>query len=149
MSSTALTEARLDAALNRLLNGVPERVKRGGKLTLNKINNEAGLSHSYVHKFSDFVNRANPQIEKYNLSAHEIETGMAPDDSTQLDEVSRLKLQLKKEKRLKEQYRTERDNTVVIQKELEQLNSTLMFRVYELQEEARHFSVIQMERPNS
>lgn len=148
MSSTVLTEARLDAALNRLLNGAPERVKKGGKLTLNKVNKEAGLSHSYVHKFKDFVDRATPQIEKYNQYAHEIETGMELDDS-QLDEVSRLKFQLKKEKRLKEQYRFERDNAVVIQKELEQLNSALMFRVYELQEEARHYSVLPMDRPKS
>lgn len=145
MSSRAVTEARLEEALKRLLNGAPVRIKKGGKLTLNKVNKEAGLGHSYVHKFPEFVARATPQIDEYNKYAHKIETGMELDDSS-LDEVSRLKLQLKKEKRLKEQYRTERDNAIVIQKELETLNSTLMFRVYELQEEARHGRVIQIDR---
>lgn len=143
MSSKVVTEGRLDAALLRLLNRVPERVRQVGKLTLNKVNKEAGLGHSYVHKFPDFVKRAIPQIEKYNQYAHEIETGMELDDS-QIDEVSRLKIQLKKEIRLKEKYRSERDNAVAIQKELELLNSSLMFRLYELQEEARHFTVIPM-----
>lgn len=145
MSSRAVTEARLEEALKRLLNGAPVRIKQGGKLTLNKVNKEAGLGHSYVHKFPEFVARATPQIDEYNKYAHKIETGMELDDS-KLDEVSRLKLQLKKEKRLKEQYRKERDNAIVIQKELETLNSTLMFRVYELQEEARHGKVIQIDR---
>ncbi|EDM64706.1 hypothetical protein PE36_22625, partial [Moritella sp. PE36] len=49
-----LTEARLRDALQRLLDGVPTKTKAAGLLTLNKVNKEAGLGHSYIHKFTDF-----------------------------------------------------------------------------------------------
>lgn len=42
-----ITESRLHAALDRLLKNKPIKVKASGKLTPNKINNEAGLGNSY------------------------------------------------------------------------------------------------------
>lgn len=143
MQSRAITELRLQEALDRLLNNSPVNVKRSGKLTLNKINREAGLGNSYIHKFQDFVERIKPQIEEFNKTYKQTQSEIILDESSP-DEVSRLKVQLKKEKRLKEQYRTERDEAKTIHKELEGLNSSLMFRLHELQEEARHRKVIEL-----
>lgn len=39
-----LTIIRLEQALERLLNGVPERTPRDGRVSLSRINQEAGLS---------------------------------------------------------------------------------------------------------
>ena len=114
MQSRAITEQRLQDALDRLLNSSPINVKRSGKLTLNKINREAGLGNSYIHKFPDFVERVKPQIEEFNSTEKQAESEIILDESNP-DEVTRLKAQLKKEKRLKEQYRTERDESKKIQ----------------------------------
>ncbi|MAW98107.1 MAG: hypothetical protein CMN72_00355 [Sphingomonas sp.] len=143
MQSRAITEQRLQDALDRLLNNAPVNVKRSGKLTLNKINREAGLGNSYIHKFPDFVERVKPQIEEFNTTSKQTESEIILDESSP-DEITRLKAQLKKEKRLKEQYRTERDEAKLIQKELETLNSSLMFRLHELQEETRHNNVVSL-----
>ena len=143
MQSRAITEQRLQDALDRLLNNAPVNVKRSGKLTLNKINREAGLGNSYIHKFPDVVERVKPQIEEFNTTSKQTESEIILDESSP-DEITRLKAQLKKEKRLKEQYRTERDEAKLIQKELETLNSSLMFRLHELQEETRHNNVVSL-----
>ncbi|ELR64642.1 hypothetical protein C942_02213 [Photobacterium marinum] len=42
-------EAQFRAAFERLKAGKPERTKPTGKITLNKINKESGLAHSYIH----------------------------------------------------------------------------------------------------
>ena len=60
-------EERLQNSLSRLLKRKPERVKATGRLTLNKINREAGFGQSYIHKFKSFIDEvANPAIERYN-----------------------------------------------------------------------------------
>lgn len=141
MQSRLVTEGRLRAALQRLLEGNPERIKKTDNLSLNKINKEAGLGHSYIHKFKEFVvNEANPAITEFNAKERaEIEAHVNEDDLTQ---DSKLKLKLKKEVLLKEQYRKERDDAKQIIKALEKQNSSLIFRLYELQEELRHNKVM-------
>lgn len=141
MKSRLITEGRLRAALQRLLEGKPERIKKTGKLSLNKINNEAGLGHSYIHKFQEFIeNEANPAIAEYNAQERTaIEFHVNQDDLTQED---KLRLKLKKEIALKKQYRKERDDAKQIIKELEKQNSAMMFRLYELQKELRHNNVV-------
>lgn len=142
MASREVTEARLHAALERLLERKPRRVKKNGKLSLNRINNEAGLGHSYIHKFEDFVhNIANPAIETFNR-AYDPNQFELESENTPLTEVERLKAKLKKEKELKEKYRKERDDAIASCKELEKHNSLLMFRAFELQEELRSHNVV-------
>ena len=128
-----ITETRLRDALRRLLDGCPLKTKKNGALTLNKINKEAGLGNSYIHKFPDFVEYVKPIINEYNASNTQINTEFAPDITNQ----EQLKNNLIKEKRLKEQYRRQRDNAKKAQAELEILNNTLMYRIFELQEELR------------
>lgn len=130
-----LTESKLHEALNRLLRGQPKRVKFKGKLTLNKVNNEAGLGNSYVHKFPDFVEYAKPVIEDYNNNWQQsMEEGISVDE-VPVSELDKLKSEKLREKSLKEKYKQERDDAVKAKVELEAVNNTLMFRLYELQEE--------------
>lgn len=143
--SIALT--RLEDALKRLESGKPTRVKSNGKLSLNKINNEAGLGHSYIHKFTNFVqNEANPRIEAYNnkLSVLISNVHTAEYDGIKLSELDRLKLDLKREISLKKKYKKKLDDALVCKKEVEQLNVSLMFRLNELQNEINYSRLIKI-----
>ena len=144
MGSRNVTEGRLRAALERLLNGKPERIKKTGKLSLNKVNDEAGLGHSYIHKFKDFIdNEANPAIKEFNANDipqyQELEANIK-----ELFEVDYLKAKLKKEISLKERFRHERDDALAAQKILEAENSKLMFRVYEMQDELNMKKIVSL-----
>lgn len=146
MSSKELTEGRLREALERLLNGTPRNVKAKGKLTLNKVNNEAKLGNSYVHKFPEFVSYAKPLIDEYNQNRDKAMTkGLDVEISgVELDQVDKLKAQLKKALELKERYRLERDNAVEARQQLEHKYSELMFHAHELQEDLNNRSNIVM-----
>ncbi|HBC3554601.1 TPA: hypothetical protein KD088_003665 [Vibrio parahaemolyticus] len=130
-------EEKLKKALERLQAGKPVRTKAKGRLTLNKINNEAGLGRSYIHKFKDFVeNVANPAIEKYNASLDDPEQSeQMASGAEDMSELDKLRAELNRERELKVEYRRERDEAIAINTELETLNKSLMFRVYELQEQ--------------
>lgn len=130
-------EEKLHKALARLQNGKPLRTKAKGRLTLNKINNEAGLGRSYIHKFKEFVDKvANPAIEAHNELLDNPELSITASPLTEdMSEIDRLKDELRKQIELKEGYRTERDEALAINDGLEALNKSLMFRVYELQQE--------------
>ncbi|EPW6432693.1 hypothetical protein ACWOHQ_004088 [Vibrio parahaemolyticus] len=133
-------EEKLKKALERLQVGKPVRTKAKGRLTLNKINNEAGLGRSYIHKFKDFVeNVANPAIEKYNASLDDPEQSEQSEQmasgAEDMSELDKLRAELNRERELKVEYRRERDEAIAINTELETLNKSLMFRVYELQEQ--------------
>ncbi len=52
-----------------------------------------------------------------------------------MSEINRLRSELNREKELKIEYRRERDEALAINTKLETLNKSLMFRVYELQEQ--------------
>jgi hypothetical protein len=162
---TQITLARLKDALKRLIIGRPKYVKSTGKLTLNKINIEARLGGSYIHKFPDFKLSVAPVILEFNsaqtkflngdISANEFNAirveilhGDASEDELQLavdiaplnekiclTKEEALRADFNREKRLKEQYREERDDALKARKELEALNNTLMYRLYELQQE--------------
>ncbi|HBK3326026.1 TPA: hypothetical protein KDX74_003605 [Vibrio parahaemolyticus] len=129
-------EEKLQLALDRLQDGKPLRTKTTGRLTLNKINNEAGLGRSYIHKFKEFVDKvANPAIEAYNEILDNPELFVVAPLTEDMSEIDRLKADLKKQTELKEDYRAERDEALAINDELEALNKSLMFRVFELQQE--------------
>ena len=142
MSKLKLTEARLREALQRLLEGSSIRTKVSGKLTLNKINNEAGLGNSYIHKFKDLVKEFTPIINDYNAKKDAVLDQGIILPSVVLTPVELLKIDFKREKKLKELYRQQRDNARKAQKELEVIHNTLLFRIYDLQEELRPIKVI-------
>ncbi|MCO6354861.1 hypothetical protein GBO14_09040 [Pseudoalteromonas shioyasakiensis] len=148
--ATETTLGRMEAALQRLLDGKPTRVKKVGRLSLNRINQEAGCGHSYINKpqFKEFrETRALPAIEEFNKSYDPERLALAFDEGKKdLTEVEVLKAKLKKERELKEKYRNERDDALAASKELEALNSTLMFRVYELQGQVRTNNVVSLSK---
>ncbi|EBF2211680.1 hypothetical protein DJ055_24595 [Salmonella enterica] len=136
--------ARLRAALERLISGKSQNVSPSGKLTLNKINNEAGLGNSYIHKFKDFIeNEANPAIESFNANYDPVKAKLLQNKQN-LTEKEKHKARMKKEVKLKEQYRQERDDLKTINKELETQISSLMFRLYELQEQLNVQNVVKI-----
>ncbi|HCE1977276.1 TPA: hypothetical protein NGS68_000542 [Vibrio parahaemolyticus] len=129
---------RLQQALNRLLAGNPERVKATGRITLNKINNEAGFGRSYIHKFKTFINDvALPAIGEYNkgldgLSDEDLQTSPA---SMTPSLENKLRAERNREEKLKNKYRKKNEELEAKVKQLEAINNTLMFRLYELQDE--------------
>ncbi|OBU22355.1 hypothetical protein [Photobacterium aquimaris] len=134
--ATCKAEGLLVNAFQRLLDGKPLHVKATGKLTLNRINNEAQLGNSYVHKFKEFVAYAKPVIDEYNLNRDKaMTTGLDIELDVPLSEFDRLKLQLKKANELKDKYRIQRDNAIEARKQLEAENARLRFRVFDLQQE--------------
>lgn len=130
-----LTEERLHAALKRLLKGKPIHVKAKGKLTLNRINNEARLGNSYVHKFPDFVLFAKPEIDNYNFNRENVmRTGLDIEIEAPLSEFDSLRAKLNKAEELKKKYKLECDNANAARKEVEAKYAELLYRTYELQE---------------
>lgn len=134
--ATCKAEGLLVNAFQRLLDGKPLHVKATGKLTLNRINNEAQLGNSYVHKFKEFVVYAKPVIDEYNLNRDKVmTTGLDIELDVPLSELDRLKHELKKANELKDKYRVQRNNAVEARKQLEAENARLRFRVFDLQQE--------------
>lgn len=132
----ALTESRLRDALNRLLEGKPAHVKPKGKLSLNRINNEARLGNSYIHKFPSFVAFAKPLISEFNEKYDKaMASGLDIEIGASLSELDTLRAKLKKSEALKNKYRIERGNAVAARKIVEGKYSELIFRAYELQED--------------
>lgn len=143
-----ITEARLHEALQRLLAGEGRHVKQKGRMTLNKVNSEATLSNSYVHKFPDFVAYARPLIEEFNKNREKSLTiGFNIESGELLPEVDRLKSELKRERTLKEKYRRERDNAIQARSLLEKEYVELVKRTVDLQEDrqSREHIIIPME----
>ncbi|RYU56044.1 hypothetical protein ERW51_16515 [Aliivibrio finisterrensis] len=135
---TLSAEDKLHKALDRLtsIDGKPLRTKVKGRLTLNKINNEAGLGRSYIHKFKKFVDKvANPAIERYNGILDDSESSVQATDLDNIDEIELIKEDLRLQIELKDTYRKERDEVIIINDQLETLNKSLMFRIYELQQQ--------------
>ena len=150
MSSREITKGRLRAALQRVLEGQPQNVKKHGKLTLNKINNEARLGRSYIHKFKDFIEEeANPAIESFNKAYDPVAAkALAESEEGELTNEVKLKRELKAQERLKKEYKEERDELKVINQMLEEQNSSLMFRIYELQQELAVDNVVSISKGN-
>ncbi|HHA1179536.1 TPA: hypothetical protein ACOEEO_002061, partial [Enterobacter asburiae] len=98
------TIIRLERALERLLNGVPERTPHDGRVSLSRINQEAGLSSGGIYYYDEFVQKAKRAIHERKLdnAVSTIESGKAS--------VDKMRVQRDKERELKERYRTQRDD---------------------------------------
>ena len=62
-----LTIIRLEQALERLLNGVPERTPHDGRVSLSRINQEAGLSSGGIYYYDEFVQKAKRAIHEIKI----------------------------------------------------------------------------------
>jgi hypothetical protein len=130
-----ITEGRLRAALDRLLAGKPEKVPTNGKLSIKRVNDEAGLSRSYIYKFPEIVDEAEKAIAEYikehgeNYAQELVEVG---EDENRIE---KLKRQLATETRLKKEYKQQRDNIKTAADLIAQREATLAYRVFELEQE--------------
>ena len=137
------TLIQLDQALHRLLEGAPERTPNDGRISLSRINKEAGLSSGGIYHYEDFVEYARSIIDKRKQK--EQSTGRS------LSKVSeqRLRQQRDKEKQLKESYREQRDNIKAFCDQVITKNAQLEFALFEalekieaLEEAVRSFKVV-------
>jgi hypothetical protein len=149
MSAIKNTEIKFREALCRLLAGESIRTKPTGKITFNKINNEAGAGHSYINKacFKELrEDEFQQQIDRYNnIKSDAMEGGgVLPELNLSTEEV--LRRELKREIDLKVRYRQERDDARKDSKLSESERNTLLFRIHDLQEQLRPLNVVSINK---
>ncbi len=119
------TIIRLERALERLLNGVPERTPHDGRVSLSRINQEAGLSSGGIYYYNEFVQKAKRAIHerKFDNAVSTIESGKAS--------VDRMRVQRDKERELKERYKAQRDDIKEFCDKIIAQNAKLEFSLFE------------------
>lgn len=132
------TVIRLKMALNRLLQGKPELTKADGRISISRINKEAGLSQGAIYYYKEFVHEAKQTISnhKQNVSVQH-HTEAQPNTP---DPLGRLRQSVQDESRLKYKYREQRDDFKASMDELVKENVSLAFRALELEDENRQLS---------
>lgn len=120
-----LTKTRLEQALKRLLDGKPERTPNDGRLSLSRVNKEAGLSSGGIYYYSDFV-------EKVRAIIHDRKIKNSISDSS-LGKITadRMRAQRDKERELKERYRSQRDSIKEFCDQIVAKNAQLEFALFE------------------
>ncbi|ORT51724.1 hypothetical protein ST37_05095 [Vibrio sp. qd031] len=99
MGNSSITRAKIEEALQRILQGKPQIVSSAQKLSVKAVEEEAGLGSGSVYYYPEIVSK----IKEHSLKKH----GNNKNSSLYEEKISSLREQLKKEKRLKEKYRTE------------------------------------------
>lgn len=99
MSKSQLTRAELAAALQRILSGEPLRVSPDRKLSIKAVEEEAGLGNGSAYYYPDIV-------QDIKQAATPPRQGTTTDD-VDTERLFSLRLKLKNETRLKDQYRAE------------------------------------------
>jgi hypothetical protein len=102
MSQSTLN--KLEQALKRLLDGEPIRTVADGKISLSRINDEAGLSVGgiYYKAYDGFVTEAKNRIAK-----HKLKSKKSQDDEVfekEITDIDKMKGKLKNALRLKNKY---------------------------------------------
>lgn len=136
------TILRLKAALDRLLSGTPERTKPDGRINISRINKEAGLSQGAIYYYKEFIAEANDIIEKHKTKKFEQSKQEGLPDVQHAPR--QLRDALKKEKQLKIQYRTQRNDFKSMTDEMIRVNVSLAFRVLELEDENRRLNKVRV-----
>lgn len=96
MSRSQDTRLRLEAALQRILDGEPERISDHRKLTLRAVEEEANLGNGSAYYYPDLVEK----IKAAKQQASAKKTGKVPQT-----DVARLREAKRKEEKVKIQYR--------------------------------------------
>ncbi|WP_436918300.1 hypothetical protein [Enterobacter hormaechei] len=120
-----LTIMRLEQALERLLNGVPELTPHDGRLNLSRINQEAGLSSGGIYYYDEFVKKAKRAINERKLdhTVSTIDSGKAS--------VDKMRAQRDRERELKERYKSQRDDIKAFCDKIIAKNAQLEFSLFE------------------
>lgn len=124
-----ITKQRLEGALQRLIDGNPEKTPNDGRLNLSRINKEAGLSSGGIYYYSDFVEKARKEIDRFKTK--KVSTTYKAGKIS----VDRLRAQRDKERELKERYRSQRDDIKKFCDQVIARNANLEFSLYEALEE--------------
>ncbi|HIF9153711.1 TPA: hypothetical protein ACX6SN_001448 [Photobacterium damselae] len=119
------TLIRLEQALQRLIDGNPIKTRPDGRISLKRINDEAGLSSGGIYYYSSFVETAKKMIE---LSRQQDSTGKIKVNNERLN---KLREQREKEKALKEKYREQRDQIKIFCDQVVAHNAQLEFTLFE------------------
>jgi len=142
-----LTVKRLETALERLINGNPERTPNDGKISLSRINKEAGLSSGGIYYYAEFVDKARKEIEKHNSKKYTFSS-----TSSKIS-IDKLRAQRDKERELKERYRSQRDEIKKFCDQVVARNANLEFSLYEaleridaLEAEVKKVKVVELDR---
>lgn len=120
-----LTIIRLEQALERLLNGVPERTPHDGRVNLSRINQEAGLSSGGIYYYDEFVQKAKRAIHERKLD-HAVSTVASGKAS-----ADKMRAQRDKERELKERYKSQRDDIKAFCDKIIAKNAQLEFSLFE------------------
>ncbi|EFC5452702.1 hypothetical protein RIL63_000852 [Escherichia coli] len=120
-----LTIMRLEQALERLLNGVPELTPHDGRLNLSRINQEAGLSSGGIYYYDEFVKKAKRAINERKLD-HTVSTIASGKAS-----VDKMRAQRDRERELKERYKSQRDDIKAFCDKIIAKNAQLEFSLFE------------------
>ena len=128
-SNSEITLLRLDDALKRLLSGTPERTKTDGKISIMRINEEAGLSRGNIYHYKEFIIRAKVEIELYNDSKKK--SDIIDNQEGKKNKEEKLRFQRDKEKRLKVEYHEQAKNYKQLTDQLVRENASLAFRCME------------------
>ncbi|WP_323981643.1 hypothetical protein [Aeromonas media] len=99
MSKSQITQAELAAALQRILSGKTTRISPERKLSVKAVEEEAGLGNGSAYYYQNIID----DIKKVVVKSHR-STSI---DNEYIDKLTNLRLKLKDEQRLKEQYRAE------------------------------------------
>ena len=119
------TLIRLEQALERLIDGKPLKTKPDGRISLKRINDEAGLSSGGIYYYSSFVEKANSIIE---TAKRKVVYGKR-DQHKQSEQ--KLREQRDKEKQRKERYKAQRDQIKAFSDQVVAHNAQLEFTLYE------------------
>lgn len=99
MGNSSVTKAKIEEALQRIVQGNPKIIPSTQKLSVKAVEEEAGLGSGSVYYYPDVV---------LKIKEHSLKKKHSVKESFLFEEkVLHLREQLKKEKRLKEKYRSE------------------------------------------
>ena len=120
-----LTIIRLEQALERLLNGVPELTPHDGRVNLSRINQEAGLSSGVIYYYDEFVQKAKRAIHERKID-HAVSTVASGKAS-----VDKMRAQRDREREIKERYKSQRDDIKAFCDKIIAKNAQLEFSLFE------------------
>ena len=127
------TELKLYQALERLVARQPQHLKNkaGNKISYAAIYRESKATNGTISYYTEFKDIADKAIANFKVGILKAE-GLSEVAQAQL-QLNDLKTELKKEKRLKVEYRRERDMRKIALDEVVTRESELQFALYEMQ----------------
>tara|TARA_B110000211_G_C14092839_1_gene560251 strand:+ start:1678 stop:2121 length:444 start_codon:yes stop_codon:yes gene_type:complete len=138
MIKREVTLQRLEDAFERLKQGKAIKVKVDGKISMNKINHEAGLSHGAINYYKDFKAKARAELEL--ISLEELKGGVVNSLHGNEKAIVTLKESRKRERELKNRYLAELKSSKTLSDEIVRRNVSLAFRIVELEDQLNQIS---------